>query len=324
MGSSPASSLLHLEQSNSYISFKARTQEIFDFAVLITSSVPTFKYNLKLFESGDINRISEPDYFQPSVIYEITQSTLDDLKIKGLSEEKLVKLSELVNKPLNNREFKESIIARIGKDDYKDHRNILKRQSAEYIQNLRECTKDYQKKLASYLYFSLFSYFEAFVGDLVNELIDNFNKLDIPKYLEESSNIDFDREIRVLDRAHDPRKIDRYKKYSEELINKGYKEPQHLIFSSMLDILKASNENMKANDIPDFLKKFFFFELSESDNEVYHSLRSNRNSLGHGGTSFTPTLKSVIDANKFFKRISKEIDSHVTRNFMNLNNFQKP
>ncbi|UII28080.1 hypothetical protein LVD15_06545 [Fulvivirga maritima] len=313
-----------MEQSNSYISFKNRTQEIFDFAVLITSSVPTFKHNLKLFESGEINRLSEPDYFQPSVIYEITQSTLVDLEGKGLIEEKLEKLSDLVNIPLNNREFKESIIARIGKDNYQKYRNTLKRQSADYIKNLRECSKAYQKKLASYLYFSLFSYFEAFIGDLVNEVINDFNKLNIPKHLEKVSNIDFEKEIRILDRKYDPRKIDRYKKYSEQLINKGYVKPEHLMFSSMLDILKDSNENMKANDIPDFLKKFFFFELSPSDNEIYHNLKSNRNSLGHGGTTFTPTLKSVIDSNKFFKRISKKIDTHVTRNFMNLNNFKTP
>lgn len=323
MGSSPASPSLLLEQSNSYIAFKTRTQEIFDFAVLITSSVPTFKHNLKLFEKGDIKRISEPDYFQPSVIYEITKSTLSDLKANGLNEEKILKLRELIDKPLNNREYKESVIQRIGEEEYKKHRNIIKRQSKGYTENLKECTKDYQKKLASYLYFSLFSYFEAFVSDLINELIDHFSKLDVQKYLQQSSNLDLTKEIRILDREHDPRKIDRYKKYSERLLKKGYKEPKLLVFASMLDMLRTSNENMKANDIPVFLKKFFFFELSESDNDIYHSLRDNRNSLGHGGTSFIPTLKNVIDANKFFKRICKDIDSHITRNFMNLNNFLK-
>lgn len=321
MGSSPASPSSLLEQSNSYIAFKTRTQEIFDFAVLVTSSVPTFKHNLKLLEKGEIKRIPEPDYFQPSVIYEINESTLSDLQLNGLNEENRLKLKELINRPLNNREYKESVIERIGEQEYKKHRNVLKRQSTGYTENLKECTKDYQKKLASYLYFSLFSYFEAFVGDLINELIDHFSKLDIEEYLQESSNLDLDKEIRILDREHDPRKIDRYKKYSAQLLKKGYKEPKLLVFASMLDMLRTSNDNMKANDIPDFLKKFFFFELSESDNDIYHSLRDNRNSLGHGGTSFIPTLKNVIDANKFFKRISKDIDYHVTRNFMNLNNF---
>lgn len=324
MGSSPASSFLHLQQSNSYIAFKARTQEIFDFAVLVTCSVPTFKYNLKLFESGEINRISEPDYFEPSVIYEITKSTLSDLKTNGLDDKRLLKLQDIINKPLNSREFKERIIELIGEKEYKAHRNTLKRQSAGYIENLKGCAKDYQKKLASYLYFSLFSYFEAFVSDLINELSNEFKTIDIPEYFEKLSKIDFEKEKRILDRKHDPRKIDRYKKYSEELVNKGYHEPHLLVFASMLDMLKTANENLKANDIPSFLKRFFFLELSEIDNATYHSLRDNRNSLGHGGTSFSPTLKNVIEANKFFKRISKDIDSHVTQYFMKLNNFQKP
>lgn len=311
-----------MEQSNSYISFKARTQEIFDFAVLVTCSVPTFKYNLKLFESGEINRLSEPDYFQPSVIYEITESTIADLKTNGLDGEKLILIREVINKPLNNREFKECIIDRIGEEPYKEHRHILKRQSSGYVENLKECTKDYQKKLASYLYFSLFSYFEAFIGDLINEVTNSFNKIDIANYIDQLSSIDIDKETRILDRKHDPRKIDKYKKYSEDLIKKGYQEPQLLIFASMLDMLKTANENMKANDIPNFLNKFFFFELGKADNMTYHTLRDNRNSLGHGATSFTPTLKNVIEANKFFKRISKEIDAHVTKYFMKFTNFQ--
>jgi hypothetical protein len=312
-----------LKQSNSYIAFQTRTQEIFNFAVLVTSSIPVLKYNLKLLEKGDIKRISEPDYFEPSVIYEIVESTLTDLKANGLDDEKLTRLKEIINRPLNNREFKQCVTERIGVEEYSKNRHIINRQSTEYITNLRECTSDYQTKLASYLYFSLFSYFEAFISDLINEVIENFNKLNVLEYVQTIKSIDREKEIRVLDRTYDARKIDKYKKYSNELRNKGYEEPELLLFSSMIDLLKSSNKNLKANDIPDFLKKFFFFELSTTDNETYHNLRDNRNSLGHGGTSFTPTLRNVINANKFFKRISKDIDSHVTRNYMKLNNYQK-
>jgi hypothetical protein len=311
-----------LEQSNSYKAFKTRTQEIFNFAVLVTSSVPVLEHNLELFKSGRIRRISEPDYFQPSVIYTINELTLSDLKSNGLDDDKLDALRGMINLPLYNREFKEYIIARIGKEDYNNHRSTLKRQSSDYIDNLKICSTAYQSKLASYLYFSLFSYFEAFIFDLMHEVIEAFDRLDVSNYLEVSRCMDRENENRVLNRNYDPRKIDKYKKYSKELLNKGYKEPGILMFSSLIEMMKSNLKNMKANDIPTFLEKIFFFKLSYADNLIFCDLRDKRNSLGHGGISFTPNLRNVIDANKFFKRISRNLDEHITRNYMKLNNFQ--
>ncbi|TCD03130.1 HEPN domain-containing protein [Pedobacter psychroterrae] len=313
-----------MEQSNAYIAFKKRTQEIFSFAVLVTSSVPILKYNITLYNKGSIKRISEPDYFQPSVIYEINDSTLSDLRENGLDEEKLALLLEMKDTPLNNREFKDCVVKKIGETAYKTHRNILKRQSGGYISNLYDCTSGYQTKLASYLFFSLFSYFEAFIGELTKEVIEHFQRLDVPEYLSEMQTLNLTKEYRNLNNVYDPRKIDKYKKYSRDLQTKGYQKPENLMFSSMLDLLKSTSENMKANEIPAFLKKFYFFEMDEIDNDTYHNFRDNRNSIGHGATSFIPTLKNVTDANKFFRRISKEIDSHVTRHYMNLTNFQNP
>lgn len=315
--------LLHnLKQSNAYIAFKTRTQEIFSFAVLVTSSVPMLKYNINLYNKGSIKKISEPDYFQPSVIYEIKDSTLEDLRENGLDEGKLALLLEIKDTPLNNREFKQSVIEKIGETAYKVHRNILKRQSIGYISNLYDCTSGYQTKLASYLFFSLFSYFEAFIGELTKEVIQNFEQLEVSKYLSDTQSLNLTKEYRDLNNVYDPRKIDRYKKYSQELKTKGYQQPENLMFSSMLDLLKSSSENMKANEIPAFLKKVFFFEMNEIDCDTYHNFRDNRNSLGHGATSYIPTLKNVTNTNKFFRRISREIDSHVMRHYMNLNNFQ--
>lgn len=323
VGSSPASSTTTLKQSDSYIAFKTRTQEIFNFAVLVTNSVPSLKQNISLIKSGKIKRIPEPDYFQPSTDFEITETTLTDLKTEGLESEKIKSLRTIINTPLNDSKFKNTVIDLIGKDLFSKHRTTIKRQSSLYIDNLNSCTADYQKKLASYLFFSLFSYFESFIGDISNEVLENLEHINVSKYLKDTEAIDTAKEEKILDTKFDPRKKDRYSKFSKELIQKGYKEPEQLIFSSMISMLKSSIESLKANDIPEFLKKSFYFELNKSDNTTYHNLRDNRNSLGHGGTSFSPNLKDVIEANKFFKRISKEIDSQISKNYLGLNNFQK-
>lgn len=75
-----------MKQSKSYKSFKERTQEIFNFAVLITLSIPVLKHNLKLFRKGKISRLSDPDYFEPSVMYEIKSETIDLLSQEGIDD----------------------------------------------------------------------------------------------------------------------------------------------------------------------------------------------------------------------------------------------
>ena len=147
-----------MKQSTAYKDFKERTQEIFNFAVLVTMSVPVLKQNIK--------RLPDPDYFEPSVVYEISQDTIDTLTERGVEKDKIVKLKGLLNIPINSSEFKEKVVASIGEDDYKANRNEIKRQSKTYADNLTNCTTNYQSKLATYLYFSTFSYIETFTSYL--------------------------------------------------------------------------------------------------------------------------------------------------------------
>lgn len=311
-----------MAQSNAYKQFRERTQEIFNFAVLVTSSVPVLKLNLKLLQEGTINRLPDPDYFKPSVIYEINQETLNTLISKGIKEEKIEKLKILKDIPLNNAEFKLKVIEAIGEENYKAHRNTIKRQSKNYIDNMNNCLANYQPKLATYLYFSTFSYFEAFVIDISLEIISGFNKLDKAKYIEDfkpSSILISD--MKKLTTSFDPRKMDRYNKLSSRIRSKGYYAPESLLFSSLSDIYTNKIENIKANEIPVFLEKTLMFRMTEEEVSKFHSIRDNRNSIGHGSTSFSPHLNDVIAANKFFKSLSERIDKHISFYFFKLNNY---
>jgi len=313
-----------MKQSNSYKEFKERIQDIFNFAVLVTASVPVLKHNLKLFDKGDIKRLPDPDYFEPSVVYDIKQETLETLQANGLKQEKIEKLKLLKDIPFNNAEFKRKVIEAIGENDYKANRNIIKRQSKNYISNIRDCSFGYQKKLATYLYFSTFSYFEAFIIDISSEIINSFDSLDISESIEGYKPCqDTIGDMIKLDKTYDPRKIDRYKKFSTKIRDKGYKEPSKLIFSSMMDIYKNKVENLKANEIPIFLEKTFMFKMSKEESDTFHSIRDNRNSIGHGAKSFSPDLNDVINANKYFKALSSKIDKHLVFYFFELKNYQK-
>lgn len=312
-----------MKQSNSYKEFKERIQEIFNFAVLITLSVPVLKQNLKLFDKGTIERLPDPDYFEPSVVYEIKQKTIESLYTKGVESEKIEKLKLLQGIPINNAEFKLKVIEAIGEEHYKTHRNTIKKQSKNYIDNINSCTTNYQSKLATYLYFSAFSYFEAFIIDLSLEIINGFDKLDKTKYIGEfKSSQALLSDMVKLDKVFDPRKKDRYKKFSEKVRSEGYKDPESLMFSSLAEIFINKIENLKANEIPVFLEKTLMFKMTESEANTFHSIRDNRNSIGHGEKSFSPHLNDVINANKFFKSLSDRIDKHVTFYFFKLENYQ--
>lgn len=311
-----------MKQSKAHKDFKERTQEIFNFAVLVTLSVPVLKQNIKLFNEKKIKRVPDPDYFEPSVIYEINQDTIDILIEKGTEKGKIERLKSLLNIPINSSEFKKKVIDAIGESDYKANRNEIKRQSQTYVDNITDCTANYQSKLATYLYFSTFSYFEAFIMDISIELTEGVQKLDKEKYLRDfQQNQDNISDMAKLDKEFDPRKIDRYKKYSAKLKAQGYIASKKLIFFSILDIYNGKIEKLKAYEIPIFLEKTLLFKMTKEEVDTFQSIRNNRNSIGHGAKHFNPNLNDVISANKFFKSLSDRIDKHVTFYFFNIKNY---
>lgn len=312
-----------MKHSKSFIAFQEKTQEIFNFAVLITASVPALKECIGKYKKGLNSRIPDPNYFEPSVIYEIFPETITELQNKGLEQHQLENLKSHIGKSYGNREFKELMITILGKTIYVENRSILKKQNFKYVDNLIDCSNNYQSKLATYLYFSLFSYFEAFILDLAQEVLSSLSYLDGKKYVDNhTENFEEEKNKAKLSNDFDPRKIDRYKKYSAKLKDQGYLTPKEILLSSLLDNLNSKIDNLKASDIPNFLENTFFITFNKKENELYHSLRDNRNSIGHGKKSFTPTIKDVIIANKFFKELSLKIDKQMTQHFFELQNFK--
>ena len=319
------SCILHIfmKKSKSFLSYKKRVQEVLDFAVLVTLSVPVLKQNIKLLADGKITRLPDPDYFEPSVIYEITDTTLQRMSEFGLESEKFENLFELKNKPLNESEFKRKVILAVGEDIYKKHRNILKTQSDIYIANIEKSITDYRSKLSTYLYFSTFSYFEAYIIDLSKEVIADLSKIDKKEYIVghqiNSAKIDARQK---LSQETDPRKKDRYIKFSKQLDADAYLVPERILFASLIEMLEEKIDDLKANEIPAFLEKTFLYKMSGENKQTFSNVRTNRNSIGHGNKSYNPNLNDVLSANHFFKKLASEIDVHVMFHFSKLANYQ--
>lgn len=312
-----------MRQSKSYMLFRESIQEIFSFAVMVTASVPALKQAINVYKKGVTGRLPDVDYFQPSVVYVITEKTLQELRNLGVDANNLGRLEKIKNITFTNNEFKTNVIRAIGEQLYKQHRNILKKQSPDYIKNTEDSTHGYQQKLATYLYFSAFSYFEAYIYDLAKEVASQFSKIERSAY--ESLHVISQSTLAHRTKLNKPYfggHLDRYKKYSRVLDSSGYIAPEKLIFSSLLAMFDEKIEDLKANDLPVFLNKFFLFKMTEADSKQFHLLRDNRNSIGHGDKAFVPNLNDVIEANKFYKSISAKIDEHVVFHFFKLRNYQ--
>lgn len=86
-------------------------------------------------------------------------------------------------------------------------------------------------------------------------------------------------DIIKLDKDFDPGKNDRYIKYSKLIRLKGYKTPEELLSSSLLEAFNKNIDNLKAGDIPNFLEKNLFYKMTEEEINAYSSIRDNRNSI---------------------------------------------
>jgi hypothetical protein len=78
-----------MRSSNSYLLFKKSIQEVFNFAVIVTAGIPILKETIKIYRKGKINKLPDPDYFEPSVMYEIKGSTLIKLTELGIDNSKI-------------------------------------------------------------------------------------------------------------------------------------------------------------------------------------------------------------------------------------------
>ena len=83
-----------MRSSNSYLLFKKSIQEVFNFAVIVTAGIPVLKENIKIYRKGIIKKLPDPDYFEPSVMYEIKEPTLIKLTELGIDESKIAQLKK--------------------------------------------------------------------------------------------------------------------------------------------------------------------------------------------------------------------------------------
>jgi hypothetical protein len=188
--------------------------------------------------------------------------------------------------------------------------------------DLLKIEPDYENRLAAYLLLSAFSFFEAFVTGIIEELIvfhggaDDFvgrvqartQRLMAPHPLEVT------RLKKKLRGAEVPRLRDKYRVSSRLLAKEGYRFPGELFAPFGLKTLIAKAKRLKAFEIPAILSDALQLKLSPAEIQTFEAIRETRNSLAHG----TPVKMSMRDAVRMatdLRKLGTKIALHMDENF---------
>jgi len=181
--------------------------------------------------------------------------------------------------------------------------------------------RDFKSQLVRLIFLSSFSYFEAYVADCCRELLA-FQRERLPAHFDQDtiSKLIVDPKFRApkrkLQDRYDTKKWQAYKNHTNELRDLGYAFPKDILASYAIRTLLAQTAegNIKANDIPHFLRNVLLLELDAKTEETFHNYREVRNRIAHGKT-VNLHMKEVVTIGHFFRDLATKIDQHVVECF---------
>jgi hypothetical protein len=246
--------------TNAYAIYKKQSEQLLDFAVFVSYSVPLLRSEIAKIKTGAVTSLPRPDFFQKS-----NRSTPDDL--------------------------------------------------------LR-IEPDYENRLAAYLLLSAFSFFEAFVTAIIEELIlfhggaDDFvgrvqarTRRFMAPHPPEVTKLK-----KKLRGAEVPRLRDKYRVFSRLLAQEGYRFPAELLAPFGLKTLIAKAKRLKAFEIPAVLNDALQLKLSPVEIQTFEAIRETRNNLAHG-TPVKMTMRDAVQMATDLKKLGTKIALHLDENF---------
>lgn len=181
--------------------------------------------------------------------------------------------------------------------------------------------KDYKVELCRHAILSSFSYFEAYVVDVVKEFIEfhdgaeEFHARAVQR---------LHQTIAIQAKKHTGLKRILQKNKSNNMFNIQdatkaleackYVFPSGLFYPLGIKYLSQKVGNLKANEIPAFVRDAFGMELPEKLIEQFHEIRDIRNKIAHGN-KVDLAIKDVAAMNSILRDFALNIDKHLMNNF---------
>jgi hypothetical protein len=204
----------------------------------------------------------------------------------------------------------------LGKPDF------FYKSSRTTVDDLLTTEATYEKRLAAYLLLTHFSFFESFVFDIINEMMDFQGGAEAfasrnerrakqfigphPAYIAKLK--------RKLQDSEKASWRDRYRTYARKLADEGFRFPGELFGPYGLKSFVVKVKKMKAHEIPSVLVDALRVDLSEAEIEEYHNIREIRNAIAHGDAPIV-SMKDAVGMNKSLRELAIKISDHFTENF---------
>lgn len=190
------------------------------------------------------------------------------------------------------------------------------------VSDLKRHVAKFEASLSAYMLLSVFSFFEAFVKAIIDELIEFHGGIEtmirraerrdkrfIAKITKEMSIQRYKlREKKKLGRG------DRYRKYTRTLEGQGFRFPTETFSSYGVRKFAEDISRLKAHAIPDFLIHALHVPLDPSDVRYFHRIRKIRNDIAHGNT-VALDLGEISKVNDLFRRWTLLTEEHLLTNY---------
>lgn len=194
------------------------------------------------------------------------------------------------------------------------------KQQERVKKQLREKSVGYKTKLSKYILISNFSFFESYVSNVIEELIEfhggkdafvtKANNRTRQQIMRDDNGIQSaTRKLRLGDKPTD---YQRYREASKKLKSIGYRFPTDLFTGYGIKMLLSKLANMSANDIPAILVDGFHLDLDDSEILEFHNVRDARNKVAHG-ESVEFSIGQVTKMSKQLRSIALKLDQHLLR-----------
>lgn len=221
----------------------------------------------------------------------------------------------------NIRLYEKGIVTELVKPDHYGWVKDLKEE--EHLRRkdqLKEMSVNYRSKLSKYILISNFSFFEAYVIDVLEEMIsfhggrDNFVKMSQKRAEKQISEDSYEVEEirRKIRRQSNPAHRLRYKSATQALADKNYRFPSDLLSGYGAKMLLQKIANVSAKDIPSLLTDGLHMAMGEDLVLEFHNAREVRNKIAHG-EEVNLTIEQVTNISKALKKIAIDIDQHLLR-----------
>ena len=185
---------------------------------------------------------------------------------------------------------------------------------------------EYQKELARSTLITVFSYFEAYLKDALQEVVDfHGGNASLKKITRERSERFFQTipaamqasKLKLQDEPS-PNKADKYRKHAQILEKAGFRFPTDLLahFGAVQLIAKIDEKRgFKAHEIPTILEEALLFPLTEPDRTEFERVRSARNRIAHGKAAAL-TLPTSLRHASALRKLAAAVDAHITKHFL--------